>query len=600
MARGDPDRHDSFEWPAPHESLLLAEAPAAPTPASPKAVSAKTPSPKTPSRRGDSAHLAAPPAERAVLPAAAAPSRQFSNRVSPAARRRKKPALPHPGTPPAVETAKVARAPKQARPSAGTIPPAATIGDETRLGPLVELLQNAPAWLISAVVHTSLLIVLGMCLVAVKHRGSLEQPGIDIAAASVEAGDALESSQASGTAPQAARPADSPILAPDPLAAGHSPFGVPPLPTNVPLGSGHGTDELHVPTVGLAVAGREGGLKKVLLGVYGGNGETEGAVELGLAWLAKQQESDGSWTLTGKRGVGGMNSPTAATAMALLAFQGAGNTPHRGRYSHEVSRGWQALLAMQQRDGRFGKPAGGNQVLYAHAQATIALCEILGMTKDSRFFEPAKQAVDFCLASQDKRQGGWRYSFKPATDSDTSVTGWFVMALKSAQMAGIDVPPTVFYDVTRYLDSVDLKDGTYGYLLNSHATLGVTAEAYLCRQLLGWQHDDRRLIEGCHLLLANPVQFGNGDQPNVYYWYYATQVCHHMEGAIWYQWNEAMRRELPAHQETEGPDAGSWDPKRDSYGRTAGRLYTTCLSIYCLEVYYRHLPLYSAAKFGKQ
>jgi hypothetical protein len=26
----------------------------------------------------------------------------------------------------------------------------------------------------------------------------------------------------------------------------------------------------------------------------------------------------------------------------------------------------------------------------------------------------------------------------------------------------------------------------------------------------------------------------------------------------------------------------------------AGRLYTTCLSTYMLEVYYRHLPLYGA------
>ena len=31
----------------------------------------------------------------------------------------------------------------------------------------------------------------------------------------------------------------------------------------------------------------------------------------------------------------------------------------------------------------------------------------------------------------------------------------------------------------------------------------------------------------------------------------------------------------------------------DQWGQHGGRLYTTCLSIYMLEVYYRHLPIYN-------
>ncbi len=41
------------------------------------------------------------------------------------------------------------------------------------------------------------------------------------------------------------------------------------------------------------------------------------------------------------------------------------------------------------------------------------------------------------IATQDRKLGGWRYV--PNSGSDTSVTGLFMMALKSAQLAGLEV-----------------------------------------------------------------------------------------------------------------------------------------------------------------
>jgi hypothetical protein len=70
-----------------------------------------------------------------------------------------------------------------------------------------------------------------------------------------------------------------------------------------------------------------------------------------------------------------------------------------------------------------------------------------------------------------------------------------------------------------------------------------------------------------------------------------------MEGKPWKDWNEEMRVMLPAHQEKRGRERGSWDPKGDRWGDAGGRLYVTCLSLYVLEVYYRHLPMYRTGLF---
>jgi hypothetical protein len=85
----------------------------------------------------------------------------------------------------------------------------------------------------------------------------------------------------------------------------------------------------------------------------------------------------------------------------------------------------------------------------------------------------------------------------------------------------------------------------------------------------------------------------NFESPDVYYWYYATQAMHHMGGEYWTRWNLLMRQAIPEQQIQTGANRGSWNPNRDLWGKSAGRLFVTCLSTYILEVYYRHLPLYA-------
>ena len=52
-----------------------------------------------------------------------------------------------------------------------------------------------------------------------------------------------------------------------------------------------------------------------------------------------------------------------------------------------------------------------------------------------------------------------------------------------------------------------------------------------------------------------------------------------------------MRDLLVSEQIKTGRNAGSWDPI-DRWGGSGGRIYSTAMATMCLEVYYRHLPLY--------
>jgi hypothetical protein len=291
-----------------------------------------------------------------------------------------------------------------------------------------------------------------------------------------------------------------------------------------------------------------------------------------------------------------VQNATAATAMAMLAFQGSGHTHRKGGYQQPMEKGLHFLLKLQAPDGSFFRDVPGNARLYTHGQVTIALCELYGMTGDSALKEPCERAVEFCIQSQDSL-GGWRYI--PGTDSDTSVTGWVMMGLQSARMAGIKVPEATLDKVGKYLDEASSENKTrYSYVPGAAPTETMTAEGLLCRQYLGWPQSDERLQAGARFLLL-PENLPSWEARNVYYWYYATQMLHHLEGEPWQKWNGVMRDLLVEKQVKSGKERGSWDPFRptpDRWGAHAGRLYVTCLSICILEVYYRHLPLYSSVK----
>ncbi|MFH5803550.1 hypothetical protein [Alienimonas sp. DA493] len=360
---------------------------------------------------------------------------------------------------------------------------------------------------------------------------------------------------------------------------------------------------------GEITTGRSGAAKQALLEKYGGNAASEQAVASALKWIADQQRPDGSWNFNdvgdaeefdaeGRTEV--RDAPTGATAAALLAFLGAGHThTDEGPYQQNVGKGINYLL----QNVKVG-PAGGDyrggvkqSGMYIQGLAAIALAEAHGMTDDRRLRRAAEAGVAFILSAQSPVDGGWRYTpaFERSTPevSDTSVVGWQLMALKSAQAAKIRIPKRAFLGVNTFLDLAAHDDGArYGYLPKTADNAGgarpsMDAVGLLCRMYMGWDETDERLEKGVELLAKK-----GPNRNDSYYGYYATQVLHHWGGKKWEEWNAVQRDQLVATQEKGGQHAGSWKPGGSHNDRAGGRLWVTCLSVMTLEVYYRHLPLY--------
>lgn len=338
--------------------------------------------------------------------------------------------------------------------------------------------------------------------------------------------------------------------------------------------------------------------KEEVVKEFGGNDQTLATIQLGLEWLVQHQANDGHWGLHNFHeqcrdyepcsGRGNVRSDTAGTALALLPFLGDGHTHKEGRHKEVVARGISWLVKNQKPDGNLFVGGDANSFMYSHGLATIALCECYGMTADPSLRDVTQRAIDFIVAAQDARTGGWRY--KPRDGADTSVVGWQVMALKSGQMAGLNVPEKSLQEARRWLQSVAGKNDRQGQFAYQGGQFNpaMSAEALLCLEYLDQDRESEPIVHGADYLVSRlPMK----DRDNSYFWYYGTQAMFHLQGEHWRQWNAALHPLLIETQRTEGAIAGTWDPK-DQWENSGGRLYATSLRLLMLEVYYRHLPIY--------
>lgn len=465
------------------------------------------------------------------------------------------------------------------------------------------MLRPAPSWLISMIVHMVVLIALALVSIPGAARDALRELLVISPGDTVQRLDDLAPNPSTGTSLDASTDEAIAIVAPPenedakvspiedvsaaPVAVQLSDVGFDKVPRNDLLTSvgAQGGD---------ALSGRGERARKGLAIGKGGSAGSEQAVSRGLKWLAAHQMPDGGWSFAHHRAPkchGQCRDPgtmeearTAATALALLPFLGAGQTQSEGEYQKTVQSGLYFLLNRRNRKtGSLYEPMGS---MYSHGIASIVLCEDYAMTHDKTLFEPAQSAVKFICYAQDPVGGGWRY--EPRQPGDTSVLGWQLMALKSAHLAYLQVPPEVVRKAYAFLDSVQSESGAkYGYTTPAGDTLATTSIGLLCRMYLGWKKSEPALQRGVAWLSEQ------GPSENFYHNYYATQVMFHWQGEEWKRWNEAMRDRLVNSQSNSGHEAGSWHVSGDSHVRAGGRLYCTAMATMILEVYYRYMPIYS-------
>ncbi|MCE9629253.1 MAG: terpene cyclase/mutase family protein [Planctomycetia bacterium] len=347
-----------------------------------------------------------------------------------------------------------------------------------------------------------------------------------------------------------------------------------------------------------AIGGKGGGIggraqAAKLAAAGGGGGDTEQAVDRALKWLAQHQLPDGGWSFDlancqgcncSASGKSKAADRCGATAMAILPFLGRGYTHREGPFKPTVERGISFLAQMAVKGN--GKAYGAGGSLYSQGLAGIALSECYAMSQDNRLAGPTQLALNFIMQAQDPVGGGWRYS--PRQPGDTSAVGWQIMALKSGNMAYLQVNPLTVKKAVDFLNAVQDDDGAfYGYTGPARGP-GTTAVGLLCRMYLGWKKDNPALQRGvAYLAKLGPTK-------DLYFDYYATQIMHHMEGEVWISWNKKMKELLLKNQASSGHEAGSWhEGVNGGHGaEAAGRIYCTALSTMILEVYYRHLPIY--------
>jgi hypothetical protein len=292
--------------------------------------------------------------------------------------------------------------------------------------------------------------------------------------------------------------------------------------------------------------------------------EARRAIDAGLAYLAKQQNEDGSW------GTNAFKGNVGITGLAGSAFLAAGHQPGGGKHGDRLNRAVDYLLGRESKDtaGYFTSPSSLHGPMYGHGYAVLFLAEAHGKIADkarkARVKEALGRAVKLIFAAQNK-DGGWRYMPRPL-DADVTATAVQVHALRAARDAGIEVPAAALEKARRYvLSCQDLKgDGGFRYMPQGGPTgFARTAAAVSSLNRAGMVKGDE-LEKGLNYLrLKRPTgKPAIVEQMHYYYGhYYATQALRRAGGKEWPDWYAAVRDELLRPQGDRQAD-GSWNDGR--------------------------------------
>jgi hypothetical protein len=324
--------------------------------------------------------------------------------------------------------------------------------------------------------------------------------------------------------------------------------------------------------------------------------ELDARIAQGLAYLARQQQADGSFQNREKGGGENNGSPrfagpkVALTGLSLMAYLAAGRMPGTGKHGLTVRNAIDFLVTACPEDGYFGKVDGSR--MYGHAIATLALAEVYGMEAEpaqrARVRAALGRAVKVLLDAQNAtkdapHRGGWRYEIASG-DSDLSVSGWCILALRAAHNAGVDVPKDSADRAAAFvLRCWRAEQKGFAYQPGGEVSLTMTAAAVLDLQLLDRGARDEVRV-GAKYLDAHGV--GDDTEYPYYARYYTTQAAFQLGDRLWPKvWEQTQAKLLGGQQKD-----GSWPQSRTA--NEPGQTYATAVSVLTLSVPLRLLPTY--------
>lgn len=309
--------------------------------------------------------------------------------------------------------------------------------------------------------------------------------------------------------------------------------------------------------------------------------QADPAIEKALQYLVRVQRPDGSFPEN-------YGDSTGIPALVGMTFLSKGHLPTEGPYVGTINKCIDFVLGNQKDDGLFEKGHAGSGPMYAHNISTLFLSEVSGMVDPARQEKIEKalpKALDLILRAQavkkdQRHQGGWRYH-PGSRDSDTSCSGWALMALRSAKLNGAAVPDEAIAAAVEYLRRHQHEqEGTFGYTDTRNHAKTLTGMGLLCLELTGLHSSDESLKAAEYVMRS--YRDLPGDQFEFYGNYYNSQGTFQIGGRYWNEYAGWMYETyLPKQNED-----GSWN------SREAGRIYGTAMMTLAFTVPYRQLPIY--------
>ena len=311
------------------------------------------------------------------------------------------------------------------------------------------------------------------------------------------------------------------------------------------------------------------------------------AVRRALDYLKSSQKPDGAWES------GGFGRATSITSLSVMAFLAAGHVPGEpGPYREAIEKGIRYVLINQKPNGLLTSNTSHGP-MYCHGISTLMLAEVVGMSSDPALAEQARgalsRAVDLIVKAQElskspSQAGGWRYQ-PTSRDSDLSVSGWQVMALRAAKSAGCAVPSGQIDKALAYVKTCAVRDGGgFAYQPGQAANNPRTGTGILALEICG-DHSTPEAVAGAEYLLKHPPRWSS--EYFFYEAYYCSQAMFQVGDRYFSEYYPKLVSILLERQDPEG----SW-LSGDGNDRSGGRSYCTAMAVLALAVEYRYLPIY--------